>query len=738
MRLIDELKRRNVFRVGAAYFLLGWVVIQVTDTVSPALNLPPWTLSLVTWLGIIGFPFALFFAWAFELTPDGIRREIDAADSVSSRASGQKLDVALVVLLTITIGLIAWGSISDEADITPLSNDRPAETNGSATATTEASSIAVLPLINMSADADNAYFAGGVHEEILTNLSRIDDLRVISRTTALRYLDSDLSLKNIGRDLGVRFIVEGSVRRVNNHVRVTVQLIDAASDTHLWASNYDRELVDVFAVQSEIAAAITNSLHLEIQPDTIGTLDDMPTQSVKAYDLYMKAMSIGRSEPESESALLRQRELLESAVSTDPKFVEAWAQLNEILDHSSRNIIQQKWFGETQSERNASFEEIQRAAQRALEKAISLDPENVMTLLAQASNFVLEQESPKYQIERKIFIDRALEIEPDNAIAWLVLGWWHRLIEEYDAATPAFERALELDPLHARIVDSALSHFRLIGDQEMTTLLFDRLTQLAPEKAEIEGLSEVHPLATLENTFTLFLQTADESVIDDYKENLASLRQRSKDTVEVDPKFIQLRLRLFEFRLMQMRGDPISAFKHAPVTLPDDASDQVLFWYLWSEASSIAIAKLAEDQGEIEAAAHRMLNARTRLDDSNGGFGTIAEFPMSIAHVELGNADDVSRLRLLLGDDDDDGLFSHMSGGPFYAYSVVDTDAAVRRALQRKREHPSWYGTDSIAAQYVMNRHLVVHPEMQAFYLEEGKWIDYLAARVPEYARFSQ
>jgi TolB-like protein len=256
MSLFAELKRRNVFRVGAAYVLLGWVVVQVTDTVSPALNLPDWTLPFVTWIGIIGFPFALFFAWAFELTPDGIKRELDVdrAESITS-ATGRKLDIVLIALLVVTIGFIFWDRDPGAPEHVTQAEDAPSD------------SVAVLPLVNMSAAADNAFFAGGVHEEILTNLSRINGLRVVSRTTALRYVDSDLSLRDIGRELGVRYIVEGSVRRIENHVRITVQLIDAINDAHVWANNYDRELVDVFATQSEVARQITDSLHLEIRPD---------------------------------------------------------------------------------------------------------------------------------------------------------------------------------------------------------------------------------------------------------------------------------------------------------------------------------------------------------------------------------------------------------------------------------------------------------------------------------------
>jgi TolB-like protein len=736
MRLIDELKRRNVFRVGAAYVLLGWLVIQVTDTVSPALNLPEWTLGLVTWLGIIGLPFALFFAWAFELTPDGIKRETDRPDSdAANPASAQKLDIALIALLVITIGLIAWGSISDEAESDTIASNEPVGTRDSDADAAESASIAVLPLINMSADTDNAYFAGGVHEEILTNLSRIDGLRVVSRTTALRYVDSALSLRDIGHDLGVRYIVEGSVRRVNNHVRITVQLIDAASDAHLWASNYDRELVDVFAVQSEVAGAITNSLHLEIQPNTVGTLDEMPTRSVKAYDLYMKASSIDRSEPESEVALLQQRELLEAAVAEDPDFVEAWATLNEILDFSARNILQQGWFGENQAERDANFVEFRQEAQRALEMAVTLDPDNVMSLLAQASDYVREQESREYQLERKQFIDRALELDPDNAVAWLVLGWWYRIEEDYAAATPAFKKALELDPLHARIVDSALIHFRFTGDQEMTTLLFERLAQLAPEKAKNKALARVHPSAKLESLVVLFGQTADESIIDMYEAELANLDPLDRPA-DLDPLLFETFLRFQTSRLYQMRGDLGRLLERPQLAFPKDSGDDVVFRYLWSQADYIAAKKLGNDPDEVKAAAQNMLDAYRQLDSADSPLRPFATYAMSAAYVEL-NKEQADILRESLNSLDDEQLFSRISG-PFYAFSIVDTDTAVQRTLQRKAQHPSWFGTDWIAVLHVVNRHLLVHPKMQAFYVEEGKWINYLAARVPEYAKYTQ
>jgi TolB-like protein len=735
MKLIEELKRRNVFRVGAAYVLLGWLVIQITDTVSPALNLPDWTLSLVTWLGIIGLPFALFFAWAFELTPDGLRRESEAPDvGTDSAGTVQKLDIALIVLLLITIGFMAWNSVGENLD--SAADDSPVAATSDGAATSDSMSIAVLPLINMSADSNNAYFAGGVHEEILTNLSRIDGLRVVSRTTALRYMESDLSLRDIGLDLGVRYIVEGSVRRVNDYVRITVQLIDAPSDAHLWASNYDRELVDVFAVQSEVAKAITNSLHLEIQPETIGTLDDMPTRSVKAYDLYTKAQSIVRSEPESEAALSRQRELLETAVATDPDFVEAWAALNEVLDHISRNILQNGWFGDSQDERDAYFEETQQGAHRALEKAVALDPNNVMSLLAQASDYVREQEGPEFQTQRKTYIDRALEIEPDNATAWLVLAWWYRISGELEKATPAFQTALELDPLNASIVGSSLVHFRSIGDQQTTTMLFDRLIQIAPEKAENESLGQINPIAKLENLVAMFGHNADESIIDAYAEELDRIKQGLEDDSLGSP-IGEYRMLFNTSRLLQMQGDLGSLLARPPSAQPDVSDSEQIFFYLWTEADDVAVREVGGDDAKVVAAAERMLAAHRELSEVQGVYSELYYLPMSVAYAALGMEDEIKQSADKLANLGDDFLFSRMSG-PFYAYSRLDIDTAVERLLQRKAEHPSWFGTDWIATLHVLNRHLLLHPRMQAFYVEEGKWIDYLAARVPEYANYAQ
>jgi len=730
MKLIDELKRRNVFRVGAAYVLLGWGVIQVTDTVSPALNLPEWTLSFVTWIGIVGFPIALFFAWAYELTPDGIKRETDVDRAVSiAQATGRKLDIALIAMLVITIAFIAWNTYSRAPDEATLAEVVPSDTGDSDKFQLSSDSVAVLPLVNMSAATDNAFFAGGVHEEILTNLSRIDGLRVVSRTSALRYTNSDLSVTDIGRELNARYIVEGSVRRIENHVRITVQLIDAVEDAHLWANNYDRELVDVFATQSEVARQITNSLHLQIMPETVGALDDMPTRSVKAYDLFLKAKSIERSEYQSESTLRRQRELLEAAVQEDPDFVEAWGYLNEALDDIARTIIQNGWFGDTSEERGRNFEEVRSAAKRALDKAIALDSNNIETLLARASDFVAEQEDSGYRTGRKAYIDQAIELEPDNAFAWYVLAWWHRIEGNGGPATSAFLKALELDPFHARIVTGSLEHFRSSGDQEMTNRLFERLAQIAPETGDDASLAEVSPYGRLNNLMFRFIATADESIVDAYATEL------EKSTGEFEHPLLETLSRL---RLMQFRHDMDGILDARIETMPETQKWDYFFAYTVSNDLVLAAQRITGRPDDAEASALRIIEAQTayaRLFDPDAPLTRIRF--AAAAFVTLDDREKIRELGEALFDEEgrliDDYLIVN-----YVALSRLDLDRAVELLLEQKARHPTWYGTDMIAAFNMWARSVVVHPDMQRFYVKEGKWVDYLAADVPEYAQYKQ
>ena len=274
MSLFTELKRRNIFKVAMAYLALGWVVVQVTDMAVPALNLPESLNSIVFYLGVIGFPFAMLFTWAFELTPDGIKKtaEVEEVESISA-TTGQKMNYAIIGLLIIAVGFLLY--------------DRGAEQEPEEIILADiANTIAVLPFEDLSADGTQDYFGKGMAEEILNVLVSVDELDVASRTSAFALKDQNLLIPEIAERLNVNYIVEGSIRSDGDNVRITAQLIDVAAARHLWSDTYDRELTSIFAIQDEISVAIADALKVELIGDALG---DVPTQNMEAYGLFLQA-----------------------------------------------------------------------------------------------------------------------------------------------------------------------------------------------------------------------------------------------------------------------------------------------------------------------------------------------------------------------------------------------------------------------------------------------------------------
>ena len=344
--LFAELKRRNVFRVGAAYLVVAWLMIEVSDTVFPRLGLPEWTVTFVIAMLALGFPLALFLAWAFELTPEGVKRteEVEPQASVTPQ-TGRTIDKLILVGMVVVVAVIvadrfvfkdrgqdvpapaagqAAGSLAVQAGPAAATGaDAPATLTASTvtaeTAQSEASGIAVLPFVNMSPDPDNAYFADGISEELLNILAGIEGLKVASRTSAFSFKDKDTPIPEIARLLGVRHVLEGSVRKQGQRVRITAQLIEAGSDAHLWSQTYERELVDIFRVQEEIALAITAALE-----DILGTREvsvDAPTRDLEAYQAFLRGRSRFYQRVDLDLAI----EDLQAAVDRDPGFAEAWA-----------------------------------------------------------------------------------------------------------------------------------------------------------------------------------------------------------------------------------------------------------------------------------------------------------------------------------------------------------------------------------------------------------------------------
>ena len=295
MSFFAELKRRNVFKVGVAYAIVAWLLVQITSIVAPALHLPEWTLSLIIYLTIIGFPLALFLAWAFELTPEGIKptSDVDKAQSIT-RATGQKLNHIIITMLSLAVIFLVIDNYVLSREEVPSVVTEPGETKAKAeTEPAEAvnrKSIAVLPFADRSSSKADSYFVDGIQDDILTQLAKITSLKVISRTSVMGYRNTTKNMKTIGRELGVATVLEGGVQRAGNRVRINVQLIDADKDEHLWAETYNRKLTaeNIFTIQGEISKAIASALRAALSPEEEAKLNAVPTKNLEALEAYFK------------------------------------------------------------------------------------------------------------------------------------------------------------------------------------------------------------------------------------------------------------------------------------------------------------------------------------------------------------------------------------------------------------------------------------------------------------------
>ncbi len=457
MSFFEELKRRNVVRVGIAYAVATWILLQLTDVVAEILQLPAWAPKLILLILIIGFIPALIFAWAFEMTPEGIKREkdVDRSASIAPR-TGRKLDFSIIGLLALGMAYFVWESRFAEMGSEPFSQEPAAQTvevssekrGPTPAGTTDASShpdnsIAVLPFTNRSPNADDAYFTDGIHDDLLTQLAKIKAFSVISRTSVMEYRDTAKNLKQIARELGVANVMEGSVQRSGSRVRINVQLIDAETDEHLWAEIYDRQLTteNLFDIQSEIAKAIASALHATLTDTEIASVADAPTANVRAYELYLqgKRFTLGGTAISFDTSV----DLYREALKLDPNFKLAWIGL-------ANAYINNYWsYGGNPEDRNRSRE--------AIDRARAIDPDFPELYMAEGSYQYWGLLDYATALE---YLDKAIALMPGNAEAYMWKGWASRRAGLWDQAIESMQKSIRLNP---RIVINLIEYGQTLG-----------------------------------------------------------------------------------------------------------------------------------------------------------------------------------------------------------------------------------------------------------------------------------
>jgi TolB-like protein/Flp pilus assembly protein TadD len=510
MSLFEELKRRNVFRVGIAYAVVAWVLLQVVDLVLDNITAPEWIMKVFMLAVAVGFPVAVIIAWAFEMTPEGLKREteVDRSQSITPK-TGHKLDRLIIVFLAVAVVVLlaermyvgderlpavstAVDSEKSSADISAQSTNPVSRAQGN--------SIAVLPFVNMSADPDNEYFSDGIAEEILNVLARIPELKVAARTSAFAFKGTNINIAEIARTLNVDVVLEGSVRKFGNQVRVTAQLIKAADGYHLWSETYDRELTNIFAIQDEIAKSIADELKLTLDIDT-GVAGNMTgTTSTAAYDAYLRGMN--QWHLRTGESLRNSIELFGQAIAIDPKFARAYAGLAltyAILDAYT----------------DVPWSETRQKTRLAADQALAIDP----GLAEAATALIFTTEDVNEQLA---FGRRAIELGPSFATAH---QWYAGTIistGDLDGALEEYLVAYELDP-RSRIVGANLSeNYRAMGNFSDAERVLRQVASFAPD------FYYVHELL-----FGIYLRTGDLKSAESEGRQLARILGRDEAAVQV-------------------------------------------------------------------------------------------------------------------------------------------------------------------------------------------------------------
>ncbi len=475
MSLLKELQRRNVIRMALLYLIAAWLLLQITDVLSSLLPVPEWTGSFVFILLALGFPLVVIFSWVYELTPEGLKREkeVDRSQSITPD-TGRKMNVLIAVLLVLAIaglaldrllpekGPVATTPVAQEGAPSEASTVEPSQLVAEKFAPAPDRSIAVLPFVNMSGDADNEYFSDGLTEELLNVLAQIKDLQVAGRTSSFAFKGKDEDLRVIGEKLSVAHILEGSVRKAGDQVRVTAQLIKSDDGYHMWSQTYDRQLTDVFAIQEDIAGQVVDALKVSLLGQDAARLERRPTSSTDAHDAYLLGRhAASRNSFDSLSeAMVRFKE----AVRLDPNYAEAWVALGAAYIYSTNT-------GAT------PFDEGTALAADALERAIEVDPNSAEAYATIGQLYLYRQENNP----AREALAKALALQPNSPDA--LMGYARLMMRNGDdeAALEYNTKALALDPLRTEFVWARAGILGNLHRYDDKLAQYARLREIAPD-----------------------------------------------------------------------------------------------------------------------------------------------------------------------------------------------------------------------------------------------------------------
>jgi len=438
---VVELQRRKVYRVAAAYIIAAGFIIQIGSAVFPAWELPNWTFRLVVVFLLIGFPISLILAWAYDVTPHGIRATPAAAPGTHRRRN-----VIALIAIGVVVSAIAGFFILPRAMARKIDK-----------------SIAVMPFENLSEDKENAHFADGIQDDILTNLAKIGDLKVISRISVMAYRGAPHSAREVGKALGVSTILEGSVRRSGNRVRVTVQLIDAANDEHVWANNYDRDLSDVFAIQTDLAKEIAGALQAKLSPSEKARIERKPTQNGEAYLAFVQAHNLFVTGIEDIEKLKQSEQLYARAIELDLKFALALARYSQL----------ESWIVHTFDPTRERREKARVFAEQALQLQSDLPEAHL------AMGFSLYYGDNDFEAALKEF-QTAQRGLPNEAEGYLALGAIQRRLGKWSESTASLEKAASLNPKDSWVLQNLALNYQMLRDFDAANKTIDRGLQINP------------------------------------------------------------------------------------------------------------------------------------------------------------------------------------------------------------------------------------------------------------------